>query len=105
MSMSIAKSRRPLSALIDLAQIAPQVITRNKKPIAVLVSIEYFERMETTVEPKLSFYEHLMAVREKLGPLDDSGRDFHFQIDKVSLSNASNRSLAWNRANSFLEPD
>ena len=43
MSISIAESRQHLSALIAAAQLQPQVITNRNKPVAVLVSADYFD--------------------------------------------------------------
>jgi prevent-host-death family protein len=85
MSHSITQTRQQLSALIDLAQTTPQVITRHNTPVAVLVSNDYFERTVPAVQPKLSFYEEFLAIREKYSPLDDEGFDLQFQIEKDSM--------------------
>ncbi len=105
MSHSIAQSRQQLSALIELAQTAPQVITKHNTPVAVLVSNEYFEKTAAATQPKLSFYEHFMALREKYAPLDDEGFDLQFQIEKDSTPDGYSRVKAWTRPNSFLDPE
>ncbi len=60
MSKSIAQTRQQLSAMIDLAQSTPQVITKHNTPIAVLVSTEYFNRTESAAHRAISFYNELL---------------------------------------------
>ena len=62
MSISIAQSRQQLSALIAAAQQQPQIITNRNKPVAVLVSAEYFARSEAAVKPvDDSFYAQVSS--------------------------------------------
>ncbi len=44
MSWSIADAKARFSSMIDQARGSPQVITRNGRPTAVVVSIEEWER-------------------------------------------------------------
>ena len=91
--MSIAESRQQLSALIAAAQLQPQVITNRNKPVAVLVSADYFDRSEAAVEHVADgFYSQLMQLRETFPPLDDSG---------LGGSDPAVRPAAWQRDNAF----
>jgi prevent-host-death family protein len=95
MTTSIAESRQQLSTLIDAAQLAPQIITKRAKPVAVLVSADYFARIgvdKTPVAP--NFYMQLMALREAFPPQDNTG-----------LPGMDERPIAWSRANPFAEAD
>jgi len=95
MSISIAQSRQQLSALIAAAQQQPQVITNRNKPVAVLVSAEYFARSEAAVKPvDDSFYAQLHQLRETFPPQDDTG---------LAVETAA-RQAAWQRANAFAGP-
>ena len=96
MSISIAQSRQQLSALIAAAQQQPQVITNRNKPVAVLVSAEYFARSEAAVKPvDDSFYAQVQQLRET----------FPHQV-RASLAVPENaaRQAAWQRANGFAGP-
>ena len=95
MSMSIAQTRQQLSAMIDLAQSAPQVITKHNTPIAVLVSTEYFNRTESTAQRAVSFYNELLALRKTYEPQDDLGLP--------ALGPRSSPNSAWSRSNSFVK--
>ena len=96
MSMSIAQSRQKLSALIAAAQLQPQTITNRNKPVAVLVSADYFARSEVTAKPVAeSFYSQWLQLREAFAPLDDTG---------LSTADAAARPAAWQRENAFVDP-
>ena len=96
MSISIAQSRQQLSALIAAAQQQPQVITNRNKPVAVLVSAEYFARSEAAVKPvDDSFYVQVQQLRETFPPQDDSG---------LAVPETAARQSAWQRANGFAGP-
>lgn len=74
MPKSISAARQQLSALIAAAQFAPQVVTKRNSPVAVLVSIEYFNRSKVAIQPgEGSFYDALMALRERHPPSDNTG--------------------------------
>ena len=96
MSISIAQSRQQLSALIAAAQQQPQVITNRNKPVAVLVSAEYFARSEAAVKPLYdSFFAQVQQLRETFPPQDDSG---------LAVPETAARQSAWQRANGFAGP-
>ena len=96
MSISIAQSRQQLSALIAAAQQQPQVITNRNKPVAVLVSAEYFARSEAAVKPvDDSFYAQVQQLRETFPPQDDTG---------LPVPETAARNAAWQRANDFAGP-
>ena len=96
MSISIAKSRQQLSALITAAQQQPQVITNRNTPVAVLVSADYFARSEAAVKPVAdSFYSQVLQLRETFPPQDDAG---------FAAPNPAARQTAWQRANAFIDP-
>lgn len=96
MSISIAQSRQQLSALIAAAQQQPQVISKRNKPVAVLVSVDYFARTQAAAAPATEpegFYRQLMQLRQSYAPDDDSG-----------LPQRQARQSAWQRANAFADP-
>jgi prevent-host-death family protein len=94
MTISIAQSRQHLSTLIAAAQQQPQVISKRNKPVAVLVSAEYFERTQVAASSTtLSFYDQLVHLREAFAPDDDSG-----------LPESPLRQGTWQRANAFTDP-
>lgn len=96
MSMSIAQSRQQLSALIAAAQLQPQTITNRNKPVAVLVSADYFARSQAAVKPQVEgFYSQWLHLREAFAPLDDTG---------LSTADAAARPAAWQRENAFVDP-
>ncbi len=96
MSISIAQSRQQLSALIAAAQQQPQVITNRNKPVAVLVSAEYFARSQAAVKPvDDSFYAQVQQLRETFPPQDDTG---------LTVPDTSARQAPWQRANDFAGP-
>ena len=96
MSISIAQSRQQLSALIAAAQQQPQIITNRNKPVAVLVSAEYFARSEAAVKPiEDSFYAQVQQLRETYPPQDDSG---------LVVQDSDARQAAWQRGNAFAGP-
>ena len=97
MSISIAQSRQQLSALIDAAQNAPQVITKRNAPVAVLVSAEYFKRTEVAAHSADSFYSSIMAARAAHLPVDDLGL--------VAGPAHPTRAAAWTRSNSFADTE
>lgn len=93
MSISIAQSRQQLSALIAAAQQQPQVITNRNKPVAVLVSADYFARSESAAKPEAeNFYSQLLLLRQAHAPQDDAG---------LAAPEPASRSAAWQRANTF----
>ena len=93
MSISIAQSRKQLSFLIQAAQSEPQVITKRNKPVAVLVSADYFKRTESVALGIDGFHGKLIALRQAHPPLDDTGIP--------GLAGA--RANAWARSNSFAD--
>ena len=94
MSISIAQSRQQLSALIDAAQRAPQVITKRNTPVAVIVSADYFKRTEVAAHSADSLYGSIMAARVAHLPTDDLG-----------LVAAATRAAAWTRSNNFADTE
>ena len=96
MSVSIAQSRQQFSSLIAAAQVAPQIITKRNKAVAVLVSAEYFKRTQAAAAKTNShFFSDLVQLRMVFEPLDDDG-----------LAGAGQSRLkAWSRANPFAEAD
>jgi prevent-host-death family protein len=96
MSISIAQSRQQLSALIAAAQQQPQVITNRNKPVAVLVSADYFQRSEAAVKPVAeSLFSQLLQLRETFVMQDDTG---------LAGPESIARQTAWQRANAFTDP-
>lgn len=96
MSMSIAQSRQQLSSLIAAAQQQPQVITNRNKPVAVLVSTDYFASSASAAAPEAeSFYSQLLQLRQTYAPEDETG---------LVAPEPSARAAAWQRANAFAEP-
>lgn len=95
MSISIAQSRQQLSSLIALAQQQPQFITNRNKPVAVLVSADYFARNPVAVPSATQcLFDRLQGVREKFAPQDDTGLD---------AAASSPRHTAWQRGNAFSD--
>lgn len=95
MSISVAHSRQHLSDLITAAQQQPQVISKRNKPVAVLVSADYFARTQAAAQPAPeSFYSQLMQLRQTYAPEDNSG-----------LPQSPALQSAWQRANAFADPD
>ena len=94
MSISIAQSRQQLSALIDAAQSAPQVITKRNVPVAVILSADYFKRTPVAAHSANNVYSSIMAARAAHLPTDDLG-----------LVAKATRSVAWTRSNSFTEAE
>ena len=100
MSISIAQSRQHLSALIDAAQSAPQVITKRNAPVAVIVSAEYFKRTEVaahSAHSAHSLYSSIMAARAAHLPIDDLGL--------VAGGAPPARAAAWARSNNFVDTE
>ena len=96
MSISIAQSRQQLSALIAAAQQQPQVITNRNKPVAVLVSVDYFHHHEAAVKPVAeSLYSQLLQLRKTFAMQDDTG---------LAGPAPTTRQTAWQRANGFADP-
>jgi len=94
MSISVAQSRQQLSALIAAAQQHPQVISKRNKPVAVLVSADYFERTQSAAVPAPDrFFGKLMQLRQTYAPQDDIG-----------LPQNQPRQADWQRANAFTDP-
>jgi prevent-host-death family protein len=89
MPHSITQARKQLSALIAAAQWQPQVITKRNKPVAVLVSPDYFRRSKSAPKPVAeNFYSQLLRLRQTLVPLDETG---------LAGSEADTRQSAWPR--------
>jgi prevent-host-death family protein len=94
MTTSIAQSRQNLSSLIEAAQSAPQVITKRNKPVAVLVSADYFSRSEASIKPPPGdFYTRLMQIREAYPVADDQGL----------VGTKTKRKGSWTRPNEFVD--
>jgi prevent-host-death family protein len=69
----VSLRRLDCGALIEAAQITPQVITKHNTPVAVLVSPEYFSRGEVAAKAvHESFYSQLLQLREDY-PQDSKG--------------------------------
>jgi hypothetical protein len=67
------------------------VITKRNQSVAVLVSNEYFEKTQTSMEPNVtSFYETLLEFRRAHALNDDSGFE------------TTPRADGWNRPNPLL---
>ncbi len=95
MPTSIAQSRQQLSNLIALAQQQPQFITNRNKPVAVLVSTDYFARNQAAAQTDARcLFDRVQGLREKFAPQDDTGLD---------TSESSPRHTAWQRANAFSD--
>ena len=95
MSISIAQSRQQLSSLIALAQQQPQFITNRNKPVAVLVSADYFARHQAVAQTDAqSLFHRVQGLREKFAPQDDTGLD---------AASAAPRQTAWQRGNAFSD--
>ena len=97
MSISIAQSRQHLSALIDAAQSAPQVITKRNAPVAVIVSADYFKRTELAAHSADNLYSSIMAARAAHLPADDLGL--------VAGGAPPARAAAWARSNNFADTE
>jgi prevent-host-death family protein len=89
MSASIAQSKQQLAALIEAAQVTPQIITKRNTPVAVLVLTDYFKRTEAAGQRPGGFCDTLLALRAAYLLDDDSGLD------------APDRNAPWQRKNSF----
>lgn len=95
MSISIAQSRQQLSSLIALAQQQPQVITNRNKPVAVLVSAEYFAGHQAAAQTEAqSFFNRVQGLREKFAPQDNTG---------LGAAGSTARQTAWQRGNAFSD--
>ena len=95
MSISIAHSRQQLSSLIALAQQQPQFITNRNKPVAVLVSADYFARNQVAAQTDArSLFDRVQGLREKFAPQDET------VLDAVK---SSPRQTAWQRGNAFSD--
>lgn len=95
MSISIAQSRQQLSSLIALAQQQPQFITNRNKPVAVLVSTDYFASHQAAAYTDArSLFDRVQGLREKFAPQDDTGLD---------AATSSPRQTAWQRGNAFSD--
>lgn len=93
MTTSIAQTRQQLSAIIEAAQLAPQVITKHNAPVAVLVSAEYFNACTAPLPPvSTRLYDRLQALRAQHVPTDNAG------LEAVDAPKK-----AWNRNNPFAE--
>ena len=73
-SWTVASAKAKLSEVIDRAQSAPQTITRNGKPSAVIVSVDEWQR-KTTRRGTLA--QFLME-----SPLRDTDLDLERQRDE-----------------------
>jgi len=96
MPTSIAQTRQQLSALIAAAQQEPQVITNRNTPVAVLVSVDHFERSQAAVQPEAkSFYSQVLQLRESFAPEDNTG---------LCGADPTVRQTAWQRTHGFGDP-
>jgi prevent-host-death family protein len=94
--LSIAQTRQRLSGLIAAAQQQPQVISKLGKPVAVLVSADYFARSEATLKPPAErFFSQVLQLREAFPPPDESG--FGGPDPCASPS-------GWQRTDTFADP-
>ena len=95
MSISIAQSRQQLSSLIALAQQQPQFITNRNKPVAVLVSTDYFASHQAVAQTDAqSLFDRVQGLREKFAPQDNTGLD---------AASATARQTTWQRGNAFSD--
>jgi prevent-host-death family protein len=95
MPTSITQSRQQLSSLIALAQQQPQVITHRNKPVAVLVSTDYFARNQAAAHTDgQCLFDRVQGLREKFAPQDDTGLD---------AAESSPRQTACQRGNAFSD--
>ncbi len=93
MTTSIAQTRQHLSAIIEAAQYAPQMITKHNAPVAVMVSPAFFNACAPAVPPvKARFYERLQDLRAQHAPSDDAG-----------LPTDDKSTAAWRRNNPFAD--
>jgi prevent-host-death family protein len=98
MTTSIAETRQNLPSLIDAAQSTPQIITKRNKPVAVLVSVDFFNRTErlNNASP-VSFFQELLQLRKVFAPTDNLGL--------IGAKISVRRQGAWTRANEFVEAE
>lgn len=95
MSISIAQSRQQLSSLIALAQQQPQFITNRNKPVAVLVSADYFASHQSVAQTDAqSLFDRVQGLRAKFAPQDNTGLD---------AASATARQTTWQRGNAFSD--
>ena len=95
MPTSITQSRQQLASLIALAQQQPQVITHRNKPVAVLVSTDYFARNQVAAQTDgQRLFDRVQGLREKFAPQDDTGLD---------AAESSPRQTAWQRGNALFD--
>ncbi len=95
MSISIAQSRQQLSSLITLAQQQPQFITNRNKPVAVLVSADYFAHHQAAAPTDAQcLFDRVQGLREKFAPQDDTG---------LNAAASASRQTAWQRGNAFSD--
>lgn len=94
MTSSIAQTRQQLSAIIEAAQHAPQIITKHNAPVAVLVSAEFFNACAPLQRPAAAcFYDRLQVLRTQNVPNDNSGLE-------ASTAAAGTK---WQRSNPFAD--
>ena len=100
MSISVALCRQQLSSLIAAAQQVPQVITKRNRPVAVLVSADYFKLAQAAARPaEVSFYSQLVQLRETYAPSDNIGIEAG---SAFTAGRRTRRGKAWDRANTFV---
>lgn len=93
--ISIAQSRQQWSSLIAAAQQQPQIITNRHTPVAVLVSMDYFERSQAATSASASrFCDTLHQLRVTFATEDDMG---------LPTPEANARHTAWQRGNAFAQ--
>lgn len=88
---SVAQTRQQLSAIIEAAQHAPQIITNHNTPVAVLVSPAFFNACAPVLPPATArFFDRLQVLRAQNSPNDNNG-----------LEASNNAVAAWRRDNAF----
>ncbi len=73
---SIAQAKNKLTAIVHSVETGPAIqLTRRGKPVAMLVSVEEYERL---VGQRKDFYEAMMAFRQSLEKdgIEMSGEEF-----------------------------
>ncbi len=92
-TQTIASSRQNLAAVIAAAQEQPQIITRHDKPVAIVVSPEYFENASGSASAHGNFFSKLMQARQQFAPRDNAGLK----------GRVPSRKSSWQRSNPFAD--
>lgn len=92
-TQTIASSRQNLAAVISAAQEQPQIITRHDKPVAIVVSPEYFQNASGSASASGGFFSQLMQARQQFASTDNAGLK----------GRVPSRKSSWQRSNPFAD--